>query len=504
MKKMNQKKGFSGLKTLIFVLLFVCLSSCYDGNWEGARRIRIGVNSKSKNSELTIATAQQWYTETQNPIAQMGASTRSGGTKTFVKPNWDSGKESNRGRYEVVETPLKTRGGHLLMDGETAIKFDELNPDKSIRNTAKMVIMKDLETDEIRSFIMIFVGSYNYLKTTKNMGRNTYLYREPDFDGAVFFYGLDGQFINGWKYKEGKIVATISKASINQNTPMIGTRALVADCTEYCYTYLDQVCDDYSYWEEDDEWGGGLVVVGYCYDVSYEECYEHCSYYDDGSDDDDDWSDPDPPGSVDLPESPSEPNSSSQKIVDKIYDNNSDLNSDDKNKLTDAVAELQKDPVLNKLLQDLSSKNVLIRFTYDNNVNQAHFDAKKGEIVFGNSTYITSDYLREELIHAMQYYGFYGNSMTNVNSNYEFEAKIFQDISCLLNDGACPQIATIGMDDNVQFNNLYYDFINAFIDNPVFTSELEDVYDQMGALWNQYPGTFDNEISPELLKQYFK
>lgn len=75
---------------------------------------------------------------------------------------------------------------------------------KFIRNTAKIVVEKDKLTGRIRSFVMIFIGSYDYLKKTKSMGKNTYLYRQPDFDGSVLFYEINGTFINGWKYEKGK------------------------------------------------------------------------------------------------------------------------------------------------------------------------------------------------------------------------------------------------------------------------------------------------------------
>ena len=33
--------------------------------------------------------------------------------------------------------------------------------------------------------MMTFVGTYEYLKKTRTIGKNGYLYRQPDFSGAV-------------------------------------------------------------------------------------------------------------------------------------------------------------------------------------------------------------------------------------------------------------------------------------------------------------------------------
>ncbi|MCD8262183.1 MAG: hypothetical protein LUD15_12530 [Bacteroides sp.] len=176
------------------VSLCLCVLSCQD-QWENSQTAT--GRSTGKNMELTLTVAQQWYEANYAPVVSMRSALDIGGTGTLVKHDWSNGKESRRGRYEVVETPIKTRGNHLVMDPETAQHFDPANPDKAIRNTVRMITMKDIVTQEVRSFIMIFVGSYDYLKNTKNMGRNSYLYRESDYDGAVLFYEPNGEFING-------------------------------------------------------------------------------------------------------------------------------------------------------------------------------------------------------------------------------------------------------------------------------------------------------------------
>ncbi|MDR0605745.1 MAG: hypothetical protein LBG80_15740 [Bacteroidales bacterium] len=45
------------------------------------------------------------------------------------------------------------------------------------------------------------------------MHRNTYLNRDPNFDGLVVYHNLDGTFSNGWKYVEGKIVTSLVEAT---------------------------------------------------------------------------------------------------------------------------------------------------------------------------------------------------------------------------------------------------------------------------------------------------
>lgn len=59
----------------------------------------------------------------------------------------------------------------MILDAETAQKCKSGEFSKFIRNTAKIVIERDTQTGRTRSFVMIFVGSYNYLKKTRSMGK---------------------------------------------------------------------------------------------------------------------------------------------------------------------------------------------------------------------------------------------------------------------------------------------------------------------------------------------
>ncbi len=197
------------IKILGILVLCMCMFSCREDTLTDTPEAAPDEKTESGNSELTIVAARQWYEANQPPVVKVRFNRESKGVARLVKPGWEDAKESHRGRFEVVETPLMTRGSHLIVDAETQMHFDPENADPAIRNTARMVVLKDLVTGDIRSFIMVFVGSYSYLKNTENIGRNTYLYREPDYEGDVLFFEPNGEFINGWAYKNGKIVAKI-------------------------------------------------------------------------------------------------------------------------------------------------------------------------------------------------------------------------------------------------------------------------------------------------------
>ncbi|MDE6986878.1 MAG: hypothetical protein K2P55_08115 [Bacteroides acidifaciens] len=173
---------------------------------ETVRLVKSYANNSTENKELTVLLARQSF---EANVKILDSDTIVDSQIAKVKPNWSFAKENSNKYYEAVEVPLMTRGKRMIVDEETRNHFDELKGQKSFRNVCRLVVLKNLKTGYIRSFIAIFIGSYDYLKSGKNILKNSYLYREPDFDGKVLFYRLDGRMINGWKYKDGKIVGKI-------------------------------------------------------------------------------------------------------------------------------------------------------------------------------------------------------------------------------------------------------------------------------------------------------
>ena len=267
------------------------LSVCYGGEKWGVRSVDHR-ESRKHNKQLTVSVARQWYESHYDSVVCFN--TRFGGNDdmpAFIKPKWSHATESNRGRYEVVQMPILTQARHMIVDEETRLHFDELHAKNKLRNSTHLVILKNLETGQVRSFVSIFVGSYKYLKK-KRINRNTYLYRDKKFDGRVMFFKLNGSMINGWKYRDGKIVGKIMP--IDEDAKILMTRSSgyweeqcytetyyeeVEECEEEAQPYYDeefglwgvetvvtcqkvdkpiytQVCEDV--WVEDEEFGGGV------------------------------------------------------------------------------------------------------------------------------------------------------------------------------------------------------------------------------------------------------
>lgn len=157
--------------------------------------------------------------------------------------------------------PIKTKGKVLFLDAETKERMNLESDRKAVRNSARLIIQKDMETGEMRSFISVFVGTYNYLKRTDRIHKNSYFKRDKDFEGDVNFYNLDGSLINGWRYRGGKIVARITPSEGPVITTFSSTTGGANSCNTVPVWVEVEDCDQDSYLEWDEEWGEDVVNI---------------------------------------------------------------------------------------------------------------------------------------------------------------------------------------------------------------------------------------------------
>ena len=253
-EKVKRRICYFGSFLAICLILYSCLKD--ESDWD-LQKTSNGV-IKGKNRELSLDAALSWYEANQPPVV----STRSVDTKfeLLSKLHWKKGLESRKEKFEVVEVPLLNKGGTVLMDSETMEKYKETELGK-IRTISRMVIIKNLETGEIINFIMHIIGTYEYLMTAKHFEENSYLYRDPHFSGSVYFYEPGGSLVNGWKYEDGKIVATIKQGTeegmrLQTKTTVRGIPIEVCNYVDVLAEYND--CNPLAY--EDPEYGLGIGI----------------------------------------------------------------------------------------------------------------------------------------------------------------------------------------------------------------------------------------------------
>ena len=121
----------------ILCMLFACADHMLQDDERSTTR-----RSKNKNRELTSSAAKEWFESNYAPVVTTRTSGGEG-KELAIKPYWDKAKESNRGRFEVVETPTLSKGMHIILDEETTKHWQPGMKADYIRNTTKMVVLKD-------------------------------------------------------------------------------------------------------------------------------------------------------------------------------------------------------------------------------------------------------------------------------------------------------------------------------------------------------------------------
>lgn len=338
---MNIKRIFliGAVSSLLFLLLYACIHDelSVDSDRTFPKELEFG-----KNSELTIATAKSWYGAHKNPISRM-ATTSHNKWGFLVTPSWNHAKEWKKGHYEVVEISLRSNMNVFFMDEETNSKIEQMKKEerKKVMNVGRCVILKDIISGKILTFNMVIIGNYNYLMKDKNrLSDNNYLFREPNFDGKILYFNTEGEFVNGWTYRNGKIVKRLSPVpewdeKLIDEASKAESRTNLECHIEYEYyshyvcpnsrsTFMNDWANGYNEGEfgaSDDNWdvdageiGGGVEIT--CYLETRRIPHEVCNVVDDNTNEGE-YEDNESPGHNDNSNNNSSGNSNDKKEDEK-------------------------------------------------------------------------------------------------------------------------------------------------------------------------------------------
>ena len=486
---------------LVYIGILCMLLACADHMLQGDGNSEANQQNQ-KNEELTISVAKAWFEKNYAPVI----TTRISSSEEWLyKPHWNEAKEYNKMQYEVVETPIYIHGSYLIMDNDTEAHWIADKKHNFIRNNARLVTLLDKKTNKTRSFITIFIGTYKYLKETRTIGKNNYLYRQPDFSGSVFFYEVNGTFINGWRYSEGKIIASLSKVtdSLKDVIPSnIATRSSEGDCVIVYYPIYgsDSNCDR-GQGMDDMEFGVGgddlfcpTVIVGY-YPV------EECPPLGGG-----DPENPNPGGSIQI-------GGSETGVLGEIYGDKSTLTDEEKKLLEKAIVSMNYDEFRKKVYNSLTKVGIKINFHIDPSIEGQSKGKDKSTdrtILFASKKDINSKTLEEELLYALQHL-YYGEDFDDPNKKftYEFEAHIFPDIANAILYSKIwntPLGANIFLtDSSPDFKDAVNNLINLILKDGCFDDYQYLLFEKAGKIWKplDYHGEFDSTIQPMILYSIF-
>lgn len=196
-----------------------------------------------------IQEAQQWFILRKPNILGEKVAAR---TYNFgdYKVQWDSASTLEDENFEIVECPVWFVHSPGFKMREEKQSEDSITPFA----ITKLIVLKSKLTDSMHSVFM------NVVSADDNVINISYKSENSHFTGYVFFTTLRGEFINGWAYRDGKIVRQSSgepsagKAKAptegdngGEKCYVIVTTWYIRDCIEYYNGYT--TCGEWNYLE---------------------------------------------------------------------------------------------------------------------------------------------------------------------------------------------------------------------------------------------------------------
>ncbi len=127
---------------------------------------------------------------------------------TDLKPEWENAIEEENEDEKVTLIPIRVKAMKLTLSEECFQKY-EITKDQRYLNTRTLLCFKvNKKTKREDFFFMSFVPSEMYLvKKNFDLTNNFYFKRDKNYDGKVIYHDINSNFVNGWEYQNGKIIA---------------------------------------------------------------------------------------------------------------------------------------------------------------------------------------------------------------------------------------------------------------------------------------------------------
>jgi len=214
MKKQSQLVKSFGLIFSLLISTAVIIASCK--------------KNYAENEITGLADLKNWETKNFNHNALLFNS---------LKPDWNKVFVNDQGKQDVYEVEVINKEKLFLSMGfANPSKVDSIAAQSKI----KMLFFKDKQSGKI-------TGGYYMVSISDE---NPHYKQYSSLTGAVYYYGANGYFINGYLYEQGKAISAIKganaeayRASLNERSrlPGIGRGKLQLAAAQNCYTDVSPV-----------------------------------------------------------------------------------------------------------------------------------------------------------------------------------------------------------------------------------------------------------------------
>ncbi|MGM9836613.1 MAG: hypothetical protein ACI30L_07680 [Muribaculaceae bacterium] len=475
------------LNTLIvFVATVVMLVSCNDRlleiiekTEEKSSAIRLARTNPNMSAELEKAKAL--YNRYEK--AQEWLQPRGGGVKrTLINdaymphfqgdPSWKYYTVTGNDSLVVVDVDMTDCVMQDFVPEENARRYLATGDERYRRSYTRYVYIRNLYNGGEESYYMTIVPSLKYAERyNSRMRRNLYLSRDKNLDGIVLFHTLTGMFVNGWQYKDGKIVGKILPHGILPAEKSKGKLKLKRAKAKYKVSMKVSFRRATSNDNEEDGIKGPtlpeLEVIG----EKGKDDGDDCDDFEGWGENPDYGEDPDlygpngessgggggGTGCAGLSGSDASASLARLKTELKAELNieiKGDVDYRDLRQLLETVAKMKNTEIGRKLCEYVcQSKNITLKISDEGN-NQ--FDSKSMILTFEKYKCMDIKVVCEELAHIAAYFRF-GEGVSGNMANFEFEAKVVADLIYSQQSEYMAYIVTMNCDDGMP--EKYDDFI---------------------------------------------
>lgn len=374
------------------------------------------------DGQLSVAGARAWYKAHKPDLIGLKSGSKETKVK-YLKPDWENAVKIENEKLEAVETGIMSQGGWGFATQESHREWERTGTFGYMASVSKLIVLRNKEKGEMVSFVMTIAGDKAYLERNKfDVRKNNYLQKDKDFSGFVFFHNLEGKFVNGWRFTEGKATHT-AKIDFDNG---FGLKLKSGGCySESVYGWYQ----DCTTWYQSNNVNDEITFHMSC-GVPYELYLGSvmvCNAVDDGGGSSGGGGGSG--GGYDPAPEPPQP-VLSEPLKRLFVNGSSNLSATDIENLNKAFNEMNNDCMLNSISNFLASNNITlgsvsINSTMPNPTSLNNF----GDITFGDSDLITAENLSHEWVHLAQQKMSNVNVFTSSNKGMaEFEVALFFDI----------------------------------------------------------------------------
>lgn len=442
------KKGRLSLISTLVVSAVVIIACQEKFPFDGAH------TADSAERTEKIEEARAWYDKYKPDKVTVTKSMDTDSLRIRMAPNWKQVYLRENSRYRTVEVSAITGKRVTAMTPEVRSRYYATENRRYNQDMRRFVFRTDKKTGVTEGFIMNIVPSLEFMekKESELFRRLTYTERDEEFTGYILYYELDGSFANGWKYEDGAVTHAVTQLAPTD----IYAVTKSDECNMiYIYEAVEECTDHYEYVEYGDN--QTELVHDYTSCRYYSELlgrYLQCTTYGGSSGGSGGGSTEGGGSSGDY--------DPVMKEFSGIYDPSSPMTSTQKEAVYWAFDMLvTRSSVYKTLMEELEKKKIKVRFEVNSEMKDKDAKAQyrgNGTIRFKYDYYINDENLEEEFVHLIQHQLFYGNTISDKESNMEFEAKLFIDVLCLVRSGGCGQkgLGYLPEEEKGKYSDLVY------------------------------------------------